>query len=158
MFEVFFGELVIAVGGPKSGEIPFNDSPGGRISISVCSYQVGKIGQRKPKSSAFVNVVLVVFQVEVLVFFKMCGNGVQRPSVVDGDSEKNDAFVILGKCLVFEAMDESVVKKLGKKDTELHRQRRLFLFDNESDAVDVDNIEFAVFHGFATLLSESISS
>jgi len=151
MFKVFFGELVIAVCGPKSGEIPLDDGSGGCIGISVCSYQVGKIGQRKPKSPAFVDVVLVVFQVEVFSFFKMSGDRVQRPLVVDGDSEKNNAFVILGKRFVFETMDESVIKELGNKDAELCRQRRLLLFGYESDAIDVDYVELAVFHRFGLL-------
>lgn len=97
------------------------------------------------------DVVLVVFQVEVFAFFKMGGDRVQRPLVVDGDSEKNNAFVILGKRFVFETMDESVIKELGKKDAELRRQRRLLLFGYESDAVDVDYVELAVFHRFGLL-------
>ena len=97
------------------------------------------------------DVVLVVFQVEVFSFFKMSGDRVQRPLVVDGDSEKNDAVVILGKRFVFETMDESVIKELGKKDAELRRQRRLLLFGYESDAVDVDYVELAVFHRFGLL-------
>ena len=147
LLKVFFRDMVIAKCRPQSGEVFLNQWFGGGIGLSIGLQQNKEIGQGKPIGAAFVDIAFVILQIKVFAFVQMLNDRVKGTLVVDGNAEKDDAFIVRGQSLVSEMDNEGVVEQLAKENTELLDQRRLFFIGDENDSVDVDYVKLAVSHG-----------
>lgn len=88
----------------------------------------------------------MALKVEVFFWIEVFHNGIQGTLVVERYTEKQDALVSGRQGLELETDNKGIIKQLAQVNADLLEQRGLLFLDQEDDAIDIDNVQLAVFH------------